>query len=39
MKQDFSNIELRSIFRIIKVIDDGLIVNLSWEWELDFSEE
>jgi predicted DNA-binding transcriptional regulator YafY len=39
MKQEFSEKELKSLFKIVKAIDEGLIVNPSEEWEPDYHDE
>ena len=39
MNQKFTNQELNKIYKILKAFDEGLIVNPSEEWELDYYDE
>jgi len=39
LNQKFTNQELNKIYKILKAFDEGLIVNPSEEWELDYYDE
>ena len=39
MNQKFTNQELNKIYKILRAFDEGLIVNPSEEWELDYYDK